>query len=111
KSYYFHRFYDHQPDLNIANPAVVDEIYKIMGFWLQLGVSGFRVDAVPFLVELKWTTAESKDDEHIILRRLRDFLSWRRGDSIMLAEANITMDEVSNYFGDGEKLQMLFHFI
>lgn len=111
RAYYFHRFYWHQPDLNIANPAVVDEIYRIMGFWLQLGVSGFRVDAAPFLVEAKGADESLADDPHEILRQMRDFLSWRRGDAIILAEANVAMDEVRHYFGDGEKLQMLFHFI
>lgn len=111
QAYYFHRFYWHQPDLNIANPAVMEEIFKIMGFWLQLGVSGFRVDAAPFLIEFKGPDESLNDDPHIILRRLRDFLSWRRGDAIILAEANVPMDQVPFYFGDGDKLQMLFHFI
>ncbi len=110
-AYYFHRFYSHQPDLNIANPDVREEIYKIMGFWLQLGVSGFRIDAAPFLIELKGSQESLIDNPHQILRDLRDFLSWRQGDAIILAEANVTMDEVPNYFGDGDKLQMLFHFI
>lgn len=113
--YYFHRFYWHQADLNIANPKVRDEIYKIMGFWLQLGVSGFRVDAVPFLIELKdlksGETGSEISDPHRILRDMRDFLSWRRGDAIILAEANVVMDKIPDYFGDGDKLQMLFHFI
>ncbi len=111
QEYYFHRFYYHQPDLNIANPAVREEILKIMGFWLQIGVSGFRVDAAPFLIESKGPEESLSDDPHMIFREMRDFLSWRRGDAIILAEANVVYDEVPNYFGDGEKLQMLFDFI
>lgn len=100
--WYFHRFYSFQPDLNIANPAVRDEIRKMVGFWLELGVSGFRVDAVPYFVE-----QTSIDQE---LRELRDFLSWRQGDAILLGEANIGMEDVLDYFGDGTKMHMLFNF-
>lgn len=111
-AYYFHRFYKHQADLNIANPAVREEICKIMGFWLELGISGFRIDAVPFLIELKGL----KEDDHVkdpylYLKEIRSFLSWRRGDAIVLAEANISMDKVPDYFGDGDKMQMLFSFV
>ena len=111
KAYYFHRFYSHQPDLNIANPAVRDEILKIMGFWIQLGVSGFRVDAAPFLIEDKKHKADPSDDPHNMLKTMRHFLSWRRGDAIILAEANVETDKISSYFGDGDKLQMLFNFL
>lgn len=111
QAYYFHRFYWHQPDLNIANPDVRDEILKIMGFWIQLGVSGFRVDAAPFLIESKEENPADLDDPHMILRHMRDFLSWRRGDAIILAEANVLYEDVDLYFGDGDKLQMLFNFI
>ncbi|MBW4693274.1 MAG: alpha-amylase family protein [Lyngbya sp. HA4199-MV5] len=110
--YYFHRFYDHQADLNIANPAVREEIYKIMGFWLQLGISGFRIDAAPFLIELKGIEAQADvTDPYVYLNEIRDFLSWRRGDAIVLAEANVAMDKVPDYFGDGDKMQMLFSFM
>lgn len=101
--WYFHRFMAAQPDLNIANPAVRDEIRKIVGFWLQLGVSGFRVDAVPYLIEQQGVDQE--------LRQLREFLSWRRGDAILLAEANVDLDQVLSYFGDGTKMHMLFNFL
>ena len=111
KQYYFHRFYDHQPDVNIANPAVREEIYRIMGFWLRLGVSGFRIDAAPFLIELKGEGESPSEDAHQILRDMRDFLSWRQGDAILLAEANVEQELLPAYFGDGDKLQMLFHFI
>ena len=90
--YYFHRFYDFQPDLNTENPAVRKEILRIMGFWLQLGVCGFRMDAVPFLIGRKGTpTVPHKDYE--FLHEMRDFLQWRRRDAILLAEANVPPDE------------------
>ncbi|MDY6782120.1 MAG: alpha-amylase family protein [Cyanobacteriota bacterium] len=111
-AYYFHRFYEHQADLNIANPALWEEIYKIMGFWLQLGVSGFRIDAAPFLIELR--AIEDKADvesPYEYLKQIRNFLSWRRGDAILLAEANIPMKRVPDYFGEGDRMQMLFNFI
>ena len=111
EAYYFHRFYDHQADLNIANPAVRQEIYKVMGFWLQLGVSGFRIDAAPFLIELRGIKDQAKiADPYEYLKEIRQLLSWRQGDAILLAEANINMDKVPQYFGDGDKMQMLFQF-
>jgi maltose alpha-D-glucosyltransferase/alpha-amylase len=110
--YYFHRFYAHQADLNITNPTVQDEICKIMGFWLQLGVSGFRIDAVPFLIEHKGVEESAQfEDEHKYLTYFRRFLSWRRGDAIMLAEANIPPEDVSEYFGDDDRMHMIFHFM
>ena len=111
RAYYFHRFYKHQPDLNIANPAVREEICKIMGFWLALGVSGFRVDAAPFLIELRGLENVDVTDPYQYLREFRDFLSWRRGDAVLLAEANVAMDRIPDYFGDGNKLHMLFNFM
>lgn len=100
--WYFHRFFSFQPDLNIENPAVREEIRKIVGFWLQLGVSGFRVDAVPYLIEQPGVDRE--------LVQLREFLSWRRGDAILLAEADVDLDDAERYFGDGTKMHMLFNF-
>ena len=112
EAYYFHRFYEHQADLNIANPAVRQEIYKVMGFWLQLGVSGFRIDAAPFLIELRGIKDQAQiADPYEYLKEIRQLLSWRQGDAILLAEANIDMEKVPQYFGDGDKMQMLFHFV
>jgi maltose alpha-D-glucosyltransferase/alpha-amylase len=111
QAYYFHRFYAFQPDLNISNPLVREEICRIMGFWLELGISGFRVDAAPFLVEMKGADARPGEDHYAYLRELRDFLSWRRGDAILLAEANVSRDQVAEYFGDDAKIQMLFSFL
>jgi len=108
--YYFHRFYDHQPDLNTWHPYVRAEIQKIMGFWLQLGVSGFRMDAVPFLIEKKGAGVEHQQDFNL-LKEMRDFLQWRSGDAIMLAEANVPPDESLEYFGsEGDRLQMMLNF-
>ena len=108
--FYFHRFYDFQPDLNTENPAVRNEILRIMGFWLQLGVCGFRMDAVPFLISRKGHhTTPRKDYE--FLHELRDFLQWRRRDAVLLAEANVPPSESMEYFGDlGDRLQMLLNF-
>lgn len=114
-AYYFHRFYEHQPDLNIANPAVREEICKIMGFWLELGVSGFRLDAAPFLIELKGIRDAPDADSYHYLWEFREFLSWRRGDAILLAEANVPLDKLSEYVGQVDtppaKLHMLFNFL
>jgi maltose alpha-D-glucosyltransferase / alpha-amylase len=114
KAWYMHRFYKHQADLNIANPEVREEIEKVMGFWLQLGVSGFRLDAVPFLIEYRGVPAQEqpKGDPHQYLNELRDFVSWRRAEGMLLAEANITMDQVDEYFGQaGDRLHMIFNFM
>lgn len=114
QAWYMHRFYPHQADLNIANPEVKAEIEKVMGFWLQLGVSGFRIDAVPFLIEYRGVPADErpKQDPHQYLTEMRDFLSWRRAEAMMLAEANITMDQVDEYFGpNGDRMHLIFNFM
>jgi len=111
KCYYFHRFYDFQPDLNTANPEVQAEILKIMGFWIQLGVCGFRMDAVPFVIAEKGPTVSKPQEQYEMLRAFREFLSWRQGDAIVLAEANVLPDADIDYFGKaGERLQMMFNF-
>jgi len=108
--YFFHRFYDFQPDLNTQNPAVQDEIQKIMGFYLQLGVSGFRMDAMPFVIQTKGA-GKKHVERYELLRRFREFLQWRRGDAIILAEANVEPGLDQHYFGeDGDRLQMMFNF-
>jgi maltose alpha-D-glucosyltransferase/alpha-amylase len=108
--YYFHRFYKHQADLNTWNPYVRAEIRKIMGFWLQLGVSGFRMDAVPFLIEKKGAGIEDQKD-YGLLKEMRDFLQWRTGNAILLAEANVPPEESLAYFGDeGDHLQLMLNF-
>jgi maltose alpha-D-glucosyltransferase / alpha-amylase len=108
--YYFHRFYDFQPDLNTHHPAVKQELMRIMGFWLQLGIAGFRMDAVPFLIERKGANVRPRRD-YDLLHDMRDFLQWRCRDAIMLAEANVPPDESLNYFGEqGDRLQMMLNF-
>lgn len=110
RAYYFHRFYEFQPDLNTHVPAVRDEIRKIMGYWLELGVSGFRMDAVPFLIERKGADVEPVQDFDL-LHEMRDFLQWRRRDAILLAEANVPPDQSLEYFGEqGDRLQMMLNF-
>ncbi len=113
RQYYLHRFYRHQPDLNVTNPEVRDEIEKIMGFWLQLGVSGFRVDAVPFLLETAGKSSDLLPEPHDYLRRLRSLVGRRTGDGILLGEVNLTHEEQLQYFGgaEGDELTMLFDFI
>jgi len=112
KAWYFHRFFNFQPDLNTANPEVLAEILKIMGFWIELGVSGFRMDAVPFVIAEKGSDVGGKPREQFeMLRDLREFLQWRQGDSIILAEANILPEQDLDYFGDdADRMHMMFNF-
>ena len=112
KRWYMHRFYSHQPDLNINNPLVRNEIHKVIGFWLELGLSGFRIDAVPFLIEQEGQRNEATSDPHDYLRDIRDFASRRRGDVMLLAEANEPLDKIAGFFGEGgDQMHMLFSFI
>jgi trehalose synthase len=115
-AWYFHRFYRSQPDLNITNPVVRDEILKAMGYWLELGISGFRVDAVPFVVETTGVDAEELarfHDPHAFLRELREFVGRRTGDGILLGECNLPHRDQKKFFGgnDGDELTMQFDFI
>ncbi len=108
--YYFHRFYDFQPDLDTHNPEVRAEIQRIMGLWLELGVSGFRLDAVPFLIERKGAKVEHAKDFDL-LHEMRHFLQWRERDAILLAEANVPPEESLKYFGEqGDRLEMMLNF-
>ncbi len=111
RKYYFHRFYHFQPDLNIDNPLVRAEILKIMGFWTQLGVAGFRMDAVPFLIA-RIDPATGRDTPlYDFLREFREFVQWRRGNTVLLAEANVPPRENLRFFGDdGDRMQMMFNF-
>jgi maltose alpha-D-glucosyltransferase/alpha-amylase len=110
RAWYFHRFYDFQPDLNFANPAVRREIQKIMGFWLELGVSGFRVDALPFVISAKTADPSNLPLNYHYLAEMHQFLAWRANDAIVLGEANVELGNLHEYFGDGERVQMLFNF-
>ena len=110
-AWYFHRFYDFQPDLNTSNPLVQAEILKIMGFWIQLGVSGFRMDAVPFVIATKGAKVRKPVEQYDMLRAFREFLQWRQGDAIILAEANVLPETDMEYFGsDGDRMHMMFNF-
>jgi trehalose synthase len=110
--YFRHQFYTHEPDLNLTNPRVRDEIAKLAGFWLQLGISGFRVDAVPFLLSGEDPNA-SAGELHSYLRALRAFLSRRQGDALLLGEVNLPRDDQVEYFGgdDADELNMQFDFV
>jgi trehalose synthase len=115
--YYQHRFYRSQPDLNVANPQVRDEIVRIMGFWMALGLSGFRVDAVPFLIETQSSDgsagpSEALPDPHDYLRDLRAFLNRRAGGAVLLGEVNLPHQDARAFFGDedGDEITMLFDF-
>jgi trehalose synthase len=112
--YYLHRFYKHQPDLNVANPEVRDEVAKMMGFWLELGLSGFRVDAVPFFIETLGIDGgdEQLPEPHDYLRSLRAFLGRRVGDGVLLGEVNLPYEEQLAFFGgeNGDELTMQFDF-
>ncbi len=111
KEYFFHRFYDFQPDLNTDHKEVRAEIRKIMGYWLQLGIAGFRVDAVPFILE---SPAPNNDEPKLnfeYLMEMRRFLQWRCSEAILLGEANVLPEETKKYFGkDGEGIHMMFNF-
>src|SRR3982075_3105883 len=110
-AWYFHRFYDFQPDLNTSNPRVQAEILKIMGFWIQLGLSGFRMDAVPFVIATKGAKVRTPVEQYDMLRSFREFLQWRQGNAIILAEANVLPDTDMEYFGDdGDRMHMMFNF-
>ena len=112
EQHYLHHFYSHQPDVNIANPRVRDEMAKVAGFWLQLGVDGFRIDAVPYLLETEGHATDVALDPHGFLKDLRSFMARRKGDALLLGEVNLPTDELVAYFGDeqADELQMLFSF-
>jgi len=110
RAYYWHRFYAHQPDLNFDNPAVMEEALSIMRFWLDLGVDGLRLDAVPYLVEREGTSNENLPETHDILKRIRAELDAHYPGRMLLAEANQWPEDIQAYFGDGDECHMLFHF-
>jgi maltose alpha-D-glucosyltransferase/alpha-amylase len=110
KAYYWHRFFHHQPDLNFDNPAVLDAVLKVMYFWLDRGVDGLRLDAVPYLIEREGTICENLPETHEVLRKIRAALDRRYPDRMLLAEANQWPADVRPYFGDGDECHMAFHF-
>jgi trehalose synthase len=112
KRWYLHRFYSHQPDLDVSNPEVRDEIAQVAGFWLEQGLGGFRIDAVPFLIEPIGIPEEKRGDPHELLRDLRRFLGRRNGEAVLLGEVNLPPEQQREFFGDedGDELQMVFSF-
>ena len=109
-AYYWHRFYAHQPDLNFDNPRVLQEVLSVMRFWLDLGVDGLRLDAVPYLVEREGTSNENLPETHAILKKLRKALDDYAPGRMLLAEANQWPEDAQEYFGDGDECHMSFHF-
>ncbi|MGA7672771.1 MAG: alpha-amylase family protein [Nitrolancea sp.] len=111
-SYYLHQFHDYQPDVNITNPDVREEFRRIMGLWLQQGVDGFRIDAVPFLISLTGLAKDGQFEEaHQYLQELKQFAIVRGGNAILLGEVDVGLSTVADYFGGGNELQALFNFI
>lgn len=110
-AYYHHRFHKFQPDLNFGNPQVRAEVARIMGYWIELGVEGFRVDAVPFMLEPQVNGKTSKKLKFEYLREMKRFLQWRNGQAILLGEANVVPKDSSKYFGEeGDGIHMMFNF-
>ncbi len=110
KSYYWHRFFSHQPDLNYDNPAVREAIWEVMKFWLDIGVDGFRLDAVPYLIERDGTSCENLPETHEIIRDFRRRIDFAFPGKMLLAEANQRPADVRAYFGNGDEFHMAFHF-
>jgi maltose alpha-D-glucosyltransferase/alpha-amylase len=110
KSYYWHRFFSHQPDLNFDNPAVREEMWSVMKFWLDLGVDGFRLDAVPYLIEREGTSCENLPETHEVIRELRKNVDEQFPGAMLLAEANQWPADLRQYFGNGDEFHMAFHF-
>ncbi len=110
RQYFWHRFFSHQPDLNYDNPAVCQEMLDIMGFWLDHGIDGFRVDAVPYLIEREGTNCENLPETHDFLKRMRAFVEDKHPGALLLAEANQWPSDLLPYFGDGDEFHMAFNF-
>ncbi|HEV8687021.1 MAG TPA: maltose alpha-D-glucosyltransferase, partial [Gaiellaceae bacterium] len=108
--YFWHRFFSHQPDLNYDNPAVQDAMLDVLRFWLDLGIDGFRMDAIPYLYERDGTNGENLDETHAFLKRVRTEIDAAYPDTVLLAEANQWPEDVVEYFGDGDECHMCFHF-
>ena len=108
--YYWHRFYSHQPDLNFDNPRVLQEVLKVMHFWLEMGVDGLRLDAIPYLIEREGTNNENLPETHDVLKKIRAELDAHYEDRMLLAEANQWPEDTRPYFGEGDECHMGFHF-
>jgi len=110
RAYYWHRFFSHQPDLNFDNPLVMEEVLKAMRFWLDMGVDGLRLDAIPYLVERDSTNCENLPETHVVIKKLRAAIDAEYDNRLILAEANQWPADVRPYFGDGDECHMAFHF-
>ena len=110
QAFFWHRFFSHQPDLNYDNPDVQQAMLDVVDFWLELGVDGFRVDAVPYLYEREGTICENLPETHAFLKRMRAHVAERFPNALLLAEANQWPEDVVAYFGDGDEFQMGYHF-
>jgi maltose alpha-D-glucosyltransferase/alpha-amylase len=110
QAYYWHRFFQHQPDLNYDNPAVVTEMIQVLDFWLDLGVDGFRLDAIPYLVEREGTSCENLLETHAIIKAIRQHIDAKAAGQMLLAEANLPPADVRTYFGNGDECHMAYHF-
>src|SRR3546814_919944 len=110
EAYFWHRFYSHQPDLNFDSPRVLQEVIKVMYWWLDMGVDGLRLDAIPYLIERDGTNNENLPETHEVLKKIRAALDERYDDRMLLAEANQWPEDTATYFGDGDECHMAFHF-
>ena len=110
KRYYWHRFFSHQPDLNFDNPQVLKAVIRTMRFWLDMGVDGFRLDAIPYLCEREGTSNENLPETHAVIKRIRASLDTHYPNRLLLAEANQWPEDVSEYFGAGDECHMAYHF-
>jgi maltose alpha-D-glucosyltransferase / alpha-amylase len=109
-AYFWHRFFGHQPDLNFDNEAVMEAVLRVMRFWLDMGVDGFRLDAIPYLVEREGTNNENLRETHVVIKRLRAAIDAAYQNRFLLAEANQWPEDVREYFGDGDECNMAYHF-
>ena len=110
QSHYWHRFFSHQPDLNFDNPRVLKAIFKTMQFWFDMGVDGFRLDAIPYLCEREGTNNENLPETHAVIKQIRRAVDERYGNRVLLAEANQWPEDVYDYFGNGDECHMAYHF-
>lgn len=110
KAYFWHRFFSHQPDLNFDNPAVLEAVFRVMRFWLDMGVDGFRLDAIPYLIERDGTSNENLPETHVVIKKLRAAIDANYQNRFLLAEANMWPEDVREYFGEGDECHMAYHF-
>jgi maltose alpha-D-glucosyltransferase/alpha-amylase len=110
KQYFWHRFFSHQPDLNFDNPKVLEAVLKAMEYWCEIGVDGFRLDAIPYLVEREGTSNENLPETHAVIKKIRAELDVRHAGKLLLAEANQWPEDVREYFGEGDECHMAYHF-